>query len=223
MRTQPNSPLTSARTCSRAHAQDSHLFTSSFKHNPVWAGAPQTVTRTCANAKLTLNKHRKPRKAAQTYLCLSLSYLSDCTLLDTHGSWLTAKKMLEFEFIPHFLPSSLSISSPYRCHPLQGRAWLHGLRRADTLSLCMCVCMSVRATGRASWAGACVRSSPFEASSNPARLLLRLRPREAADWSIFRSIHGCQSRTVLSVLPTSPYLPLPHYSYLSLLTRDYIR
>ncbi len=66
---------------------------------------------------------------------------------------------------------SLSISSPDRFHPLQGRAWLHGLQRADTLPfpprvyvcmcMCVCVCVCLRATGLASRAGARVRiSSP---------------------------------------------------------------
>lgn len=56
------------RLRARAHApraQYSYLFTSSFKHSTEHTPAPRTVTRTGANAKLTL-EHRSRRKARQT-------------------------------------------------------------------------------------------------------------------------------------------------------------
>lgn len=132
--------------------------------------------------------------------------------------------MQEFEFVPHVLfpLSSLLISSPTAV--ILSRQSLTARfaesRYSFPVCVCECVCESVRATGRAEPALVCLALA-FEASSNPAPLLFRLRPRKAPDWSIFRSIHGCQSRSVLSVPPSlslarslSPYLYLLPYPLL---------
>lgn len=139
--------------------------------------------------------------------------------------------MLAFEFFPHpllFCVSFNSLPLPLSSSPGQSfTARLAESRHSPFLPVC--VCAYVRATGQEPSLCVCAHLSANE-SSNRARLLRRLKSRKARDWSVFRSIHGSETRLAapppLSPLrsPTSlHYLPLFLFSCLSLLTRDYVR
>lgn len=84
----------------------------------------EAFTRTGAHAKLW--KHTKNSIQA---VKLKYSHLTARAVVDAHGTWLTARWGASLSLvliISHFLRLIFSMFSPYHCHPLQGRAWLHG-------------------------------------------------------------------------------------------------